>query len=132
MDIREIRDFTGLSQTQFAKKFSIPISTLRKWEQRDSTPASYFVKLLSAAIPIDKRDMRKITSRDGTNYYYNQTAEIIYDSTGTGIKINADLKGVKEENLPLYVQDLFESYYEIVEKFNRDCEYDKKDDIIWI
>ena len=52
MDIREIRDFTGLSQTQFAKKFSIPVSTLRKWEQRDSTPASYFVKLLSAAIPI--------------------------------------------------------------------------------
>lgn len=131
MDIKELRDYTGLSQKQFAEKFSIPISTLRKWEQGESRPAAYLIRLLSDLIPVDTKDLRKIVSRDGKNFYFNETAGIIYDSTGTGIKINTDLKGVKEENLPLYVQDLFESYYEILGKFDRDCEYDKKDDIIW-
>ncbi len=131
MDIKELRDYTGLSQKQFAEKFSIPISTLRKWEQGESRPAAYLIRLLSDLIPVETKDLRKIVSRDGKNFYFNEAAGIIYDSSGTGIKINTDLKGVKEENLPLYVQDLFESYYEILGKFDRDCEYDKKDDIIW-
>ena len=33
---------------------------------------------------------------------------------------------LKEKNLSLYVADLFESYYEIVDKFNRDCRLDKQ------
>ena len=47
------------------------------------------------------------------------------------IQIGEDLNGVKEKNLSLYVADLFESYYEIVDKFNRDCRLDKTEDIIW-
>lgn len=42
-----------------------------------------------------------------------------------------NLDGVKEQNLRLYLQELFEDFYEIQEKFNRDCRYDKEDDILW-
>ena len=67
----------------------------------------------------------------GKIYYYNREAGYLIDSIGTKIKIGEDLDGVKEKNLSLYVADLFESYYEIVDKFNRDCRLDKTEDIIW-
>ena len=28
-------------------------------------------------------------------------------------------------------KDLFEEFYAIQEKFNRDCKYDKEEDILW-
>ena len=46
-------------------------------------------------------------------------------------EINEDIEGVKKENLVLYAKDLFEAYYEAVEKFDRDCRLDKQEDIIW-
>lgn len=60
-----------------------------------------------------------------------ETLGYLIDSIGTKIQIGEDLNGVKEKNLSLYVADLFESYYEIVDKFNRDCRLDKTEDIIW-
>ena len=32
MEIKEIRDITGLTQRQFAEKYNIPFSTYQKWE----------------------------------------------------------------------------------------------------
>ena len=32
MTIKEIRQFTGLSQRAFAKKYNIPITSLQNWE----------------------------------------------------------------------------------------------------
>lgn len=43
--------------------------------------------------------------------------------------IQEELSGVKEQNLSIYLQELFESFYEIQEKFNKDCKYDKEEDI---
>ena len=63
--------------------------------------------------------------------YYNRDAGYLIDSIDTKIQIGEELKGVKEKNLSLYGADLFESYYEIVDKFNRDCRLDKTEDIIW-
>ena len=54
------------------------------------------------------------------------------DSTGNAIYVTEDLDDVKEKNLSLYVSDLFESFYEIQSRFDRDCRYDKEEDIIWI
>ena len=48
-----------------------------------------------------------------------------------GEKATTDMIRTGEKNLSLYVADLFESYYEIVDKFNRDCRLDKTEDIIW-
>ena len=29
------------------------------------------------------------------------------------------------------MKDLYESFYEIQERFEQDCQYDKKEDILW-
>ena len=126
MNIKEIRNTTGLSQRSFSKMFNIPISTLQKWEQGESSPTPYIIKLIANQLPIDNDNMC-----NGKIYYYNRDAGYLIDSIGTKIKIGEDLDGVKEKNLSLYVADLFESYYEIVDKFNRDCRLDKTEDIIW-
>jgi len=131
MNIKEIRNTTGLSQRSFSKMFNIPISTLQKWEQGESSPTPYIIKLIANQLPIDNDNMCKIEDNNGKIYYYNRDAEYLIDSIGTKIKIGEDLDGVKEKNLSLYVADLFESYYEIVDKFNRDCRLDKTEDIIW-
>lgn len=131
MNIKEIRNTTGLSQRSFSKMFNIPISTLQKWEQGESSPTPYIIKLIANQLPIDNDNMCKIEDNNGKIYYYNRDAGYLIDSIGTKIKIGEDLDGVKEKNLSLYVADLFESYYEIVDKFNRDCRLDKTEDIIW-
>lgn len=41
--IRRTRAATGLSQVQFARKFHVPVGTLRDWEQARSTPPEYAV-----------------------------------------------------------------------------------------
>jgi len=38
LDVREIRSQTGLSQSEFAKRYGFSVSTLRKWEQGKRTP----------------------------------------------------------------------------------------------
>lgn len=131
MNIKEIRYTTGLSQRDFSNMFDIPISTLQKWEQGESSPTPYIIKLIANQLPIDNDNMLKIEDNNGKVYYYNREAGYLIDSVGTKIKIGEDLDGVKEKNLSLYVADLFESYYEIVDKFNRDCRLDKTEDIIW-
>lgn len=48
--IREIRNRSGLSRQEFAKKYSIPIRTLEKWEREETKPAEYIVKLLERVV----------------------------------------------------------------------------------
>ena len=131
MNIKEIRYTTGLSQRDFSNMFDIPISTLQKWEQGESSPTPYIIKLIANQLPIDNDNMLKIEDNNGKVYYYNREAGYLIDSIGTKIQIGEDLNGFKEKNLSLYVADLIESYYEIVDKFNRDCRLDKTEDIIW-
>ena len=131
MNIKEIRYTTGLSLRDFSNMFDIPISTLQKWEQGESSPTPYIIKLIANQLPIDNDNMLKIEDNNGKVYYYNREAGYLIDSIGTKIQIGEDLNGVKEKNLSLYVADLFESYYEIVDKFYRDCRLDKTEDIIW-
>ena len=38
VDVRELRQSMGLSQSQFANKYGLPPGTLRNWEQGRSTP----------------------------------------------------------------------------------------------
>jgi hypothetical protein len=56
---------------------------------------------------------------------------MVSDGRGNCILIREDLEGVKEQNLALYLTDLFKGFYEIQDKFDRDCKYDKEEDILW-
>ena len=132
LDIKELRESPGLTQKAFAEMYGIPISTLRKWEQGEASPAAYVVNLLARTLPSTNSSLQKITGRDGVSYYYDKNQKLISDMRGNKIFIQEDLEGVKEQNLALYLKDLFDSFYEIQEKFNRYCKYDKEEDIIWI
>ena len=66
MNIKEIRNTTGLSQRSFSKMFNIPISTLQKWEQGESSPTPYIIKLIANQLPIDNNNMCKIEDKGHT------------------------------------------------------------------
>ena len=46
MDIKALREQTGLSQSKFAAKFQLSVRTLQQWEQSKSAPPDYIPKLL--------------------------------------------------------------------------------------
>lgn len=131
MDIKEMRDMTGLTQKEFAAKFDIPIGTLRRWEYGESKPAPYIIKLIALQLPVDQRGMEQIKDKEGNIFFYNKEAGYLMDRQGTRIDIKDELDEVKKQNLILYIKDLFEAYYEILDKFDRDCKLDKTEDIIW-
>lgn len=54
MDIKEIRNITGLSQSQFAAKYDIPVRTLQGWEVGKTVP-EYFLKLLKRCVLEDTK-----------------------------------------------------------------------------
>ena len=130
--IRELRNKTGLTQKRFSEEYGIPLSTLRKWEQGESSPPEYVVALLARSVPGTDQNLRKIKGRNGSIYYYNEAAKTVFDSAGNGIAVSEDLNTVKETNLSLYLSDLFSDFYEIRERFNRDCRFDREQDIIWV
>ncbi|MBS4815123.1 MAG: acetyltransferase [Clostridium sp. 44_14] len=131
MDIKEMRDMTRLTQREFAAKFDIPIGTLRRWEYGESKPAPYIIKLIALQLPVDQGKMEQIKDEEGNIFFYNKEAGYLMDMQGTRINIKDELEEVKKQNLILYIKDLFEAYYEILDKFDRNCKLDKTEDIIW-
>lgn len=131
MDIKEMRDMTRLTQREFAAKFDIPIGTLRRWEYGESKPAPYIIKLIALQLPVDPQKMEQIKDEEGNLFFYNKEAGYLMDMQGTRIHIKDELEEVKKQNLILYIKDLFEAYYEILDKFDRDCRLDKTENIIW-
>lgn len=129
--IKELRDSTGMTQKAFADMYGIPISTLRKWEQGESSPAPYVISLLAKTLPSTDPNLRCIQGNHGAVFYYDRNKKTIFDMRGNAIIVQEDLEDVKEQNLRLYLQELFDDFYEIQEKFNQDCRFDKEDDILW-
>ena len=131
-DIKELRYKTNLTQKKFAEHFGIPLKTLQKWEQGETSPAPYVIELIARQLPFtDLSDMQEIKCKNGLVYYYDKLRSCIMDQKGNSINIQESLEGVKEQNLGLYVQDMFEYFYEIQDRFNSDCKWDKQEDIIW-
>ena len=129
--IKELRESTGLSQNEFANRFHIPVSTLRKWEQNESTPPSYLVELIEKSLPCNKKEYQSYQGSDGHKYYLDSNNKRVGDSLGNWITFSEDLDGVIEDNIGLYIENLFKKYYEIVKSFDDDLKYDKKEKIKW-
>lgn len=53
-NIKQLREKTGLSQVQFAKKYHIALKTIQNWEQGFRKPPEYAIYLLSMLIDKDK------------------------------------------------------------------------------
>lgn len=129
--IKELRESTRMTQKAFANMYGIPLSTLRKWEQSEASPPSYVLNLIARTLPSTNASLKCLTGDDGCIYYYDALKKTVSDAQGNTIIVQEDLVGVKEQNLIIYLQDLFEEFYEIQNKFNRDCRYDKEEDILW-
>ena len=130
-NVKEIREATGMSQKAFAEMYGIPISTLRNWEQGMNSPAPYIVNLLSRTLPSMNSTLKKIDGKNGCSYYYDSNQKCVLDIKGNRIYVKEELEGVKEQNLALYLDDLFDGLYEIRDRFERDCKFDKEEDILW-
>ena len=57
--VKALRQRLGLTQAEFAEAFHLPITTLRDWEQRRSTPDAP-ARALLLAIERDPKVMRKL------------------------------------------------------------------------
>ena len=55
MDIKGIRQRTGLSQTKFGEYFEIPIRTIQKWERNGSTPPEYIPKMMERILELEDK-----------------------------------------------------------------------------
>ena len=54
MNIKDLRNQTGMSQSQFAKFFKIPLSSLQKWEQSQRQCPEYLVELIEYKLKNEK------------------------------------------------------------------------------
>jgi DNA-binding transcriptional regulator YiaG len=57
MTIKEIRTQMGLSQSQFANYFEIPIRTIQKWECGQSSPPPYIPKMMLRIVKANREDL---------------------------------------------------------------------------
>ena len=61
-DLKVLRQRLGMTQVQFAEAFHLPITTLRDWEQRRSTPDAP-ARALLLAIERDPEVMRRLLAQ---------------------------------------------------------------------
>lgn len=53
MDIREMRNRLGETQSEFAERYQIPFRTIQNWEAGVRVPPAYMIKLLEARVRAD-------------------------------------------------------------------------------
>ena len=53
MDMKQIREISGLSQNKFSKQYGIPLRTLQHWEQGDREAPSWILLLLERVVRED-------------------------------------------------------------------------------
>ncbi|HEX4961140.1 MAG TPA: helix-turn-helix domain-containing protein [Thermoanaerobaculia bacterium] len=60
--VKTLRQRLGMTQVEFAEAFGLPVSTLRDWEQRRSTPDAP-ARALLRAIEREPKTMQRLLSR---------------------------------------------------------------------
>lgn len=129
--IKELRESTNLSQKEFADMFHIPVSTLRKWEQNESTPPVYVVNLITNSLPQLNKNYEEYYGTGENKFYLDRENNRVGDSLGNWISFHEDISNVIEENIGIYIENLFSKYYEIVKNFDNELKYDKIHKIKW-
>ena len=55
MDIKELRETTGLSQQKFGEKFRIPASNISHWEQGIRKAPDYVIFMMERILELEKK-----------------------------------------------------------------------------
>ena len=58
MTLKEIRSYTNLSQEEFAKKYSIPLVTVKKWESSKKQPSDSTINYIKFQVARDYPHIR--------------------------------------------------------------------------
>ena len=116
--IKELRSITNLSQSQFAKRFSIPVSTLRKWEQMESKPPLYFVILLEKEIG-SKSKSDRILKTANNEFFIDYDKKTISDKFGNTLPFEGDISSISDNFLLFGIEPFFEKYYRLVKNMNK-------------
>ena len=124
--IREMRESTGLTQKAFAELFSIPLSTLQKWEQGAAEPAPYILKMITKLLPEKYSDKECIQASERYRFYYDALRNTVTDQCGTRIPLSCSIENINRRNLGIYFERLFDSYYEMQKEFQKDCDLDHR------
>lgn len=86
MTINEMRAKTGMSQSQFAASFGIPVNTLQHWEQGLRKPPAYLPEMMERILNLEsgavlkfrdrthEKDYRKFLERMKSRDCYHQAA----------------------------------------------------------
>lgn len=53
MTIKELRQYSGLSQQAFSEKYKIPRRTIENWESSKRNPPAYVISLLERVVKED-------------------------------------------------------------------------------
>ena len=53
--IKELRQKTGLSQSQFARKFRLSVRTLQQWEQNRRETPEYIIYMISRILELEDK-----------------------------------------------------------------------------
>lgn len=69
LSIKDLRIATGLSQTQFANAYHIPVKNIQNWEQGTRKPPSYIIFLLFRCVEFDIKNnaFNKNTSKENNS-----------------------------------------------------------------
>ena len=57
--IKEIREYSGLSQAKFSEKYGIPKRSLENWESGSRKCPDYVISLLERVVESDMSELRK-------------------------------------------------------------------------
>lgn len=55
MIFNEILEKSGLNQSDFSRKFNIPLRTIQNWNREERIPPDYVLELLNFAIEAEKK-----------------------------------------------------------------------------
>ena len=55
IEVRKLRDETGLSQNRFAAYFGIPSHTYQQWERKERTPSPYIPAMMDYILYLEKK-----------------------------------------------------------------------------
>ena len=59
MNIKKLREKTGLSQKKFADKYYLNVRTLQNWEQGNRVPPDYVPRLIERIIQLEENQTPK-------------------------------------------------------------------------
>lgn len=57
--IKDIRNQTGLSQSQFAKKFHLTTRVVQSWEQGQRNTPNYIIYMIQRILELEKENFNK-------------------------------------------------------------------------